>query len=179
MISRRATPRLTLACGLLLFGLCLGAPLFAQTGEDCETPMHLTDLNIVDTLDTRTFADNLNRELDCLSVVPDGPDVVFVMIGYPCFDIAWHADFDAVIYVLFEDCLVSPCLAGSAGQDGSFFYNAGYSYPPEFNSYFLVIDGSDGASGTVILTMTGGYNVPVVGETWGRIKDTYREQQNR
>jgi hypothetical protein len=131
--------------------------------------------NYVATIDTR-LGTNLENNA-CVDSLATGPEVVFMMAGPADGQVTWKADFDAVVYFRrnVDDECDSPCRGSST--TGTLEFDSGYHWEGEeivWGLPFIIVDGLNGASGTISLVFDYGWNVPVNETSWGAIKSNYR-----
>jgi hypothetical protein len=85
----------------------------------------------------------------------------------------WAGNFDAVIYVLIDDCETA-CVHGERGEEFFMEFYAPQDLEHDFARFYFVVDGANGAEGSGTLKLEGSFSDPVQELTWGRIRSLYR-----
>ncbi|MEZ4651019.1 MAG: hypothetical protein R3E97_19980 [Candidatus Eisenbacteria bacterium] len=151
----------------------------ANSGQDCSDPILLNEMPeyFVFGLDTTEWENSIEREASCFEGVTSGPDVVLQVLGEVAGEVIWTADFDAVVYVVADSCMAA-CDNGGSGTSGWATFDTGYSGPDgtghtHYRSPYIVVDGIDGAAGTIVLQVYWGYHNPTVEMSWGQAKSIF------
>lgn len=153
------------------------APAPGQNTGTCEFPLDVGDAGHHEiTLDTRLGANNENN--DCVDSLATGPDIVLDFEGMPVGGgVTWTADFDAVVYYRKGTCH-SRC--ASSSRTGDLIFSADWRWVRDETGYhvtwdpvYIIVDGVNGAAGSINLSINFSIAVPTTSQSWGRIKSRY------
>lgn len=175
--SITASRTLLAACLLSIAG---AVPASAQGDGTCANPMIIPFTEGGTSqfqIDTSLSSNNENNA--CVDSLATGPDIVLshaVSCVYGV--ITWSADFDAVVYYRRndDDSCHAPCFAASTTGHLEFDSNWRMEHDGvECERPFIVVDGLNGAAGTITVTFSEqGTETPVLDWSWGEVKSRYR-----
>jgi hypothetical protein len=164
-----------------VIAVLLPTATLAQNQGTCSDPIDASAFGdatpLVLTLDTRIMENE--QESQCADTPPTtGPDIVLDFRGGPAGGtITWEADFDAIVYYRRGTC-DSPCAGSSTSGTLDFDCDYGLRFDGTWfigwDPPFLIVDGLNGASGTITVTITGSLATPTLQMSWGSVKDGFR-----
>ena len=143
--------------------------------SDCYSTVRLDEGEFDITLDTRTASNNLNDA--CADSLATGPEII-IDFGGGAYGgtVTWVADFDAVVYHRRDRC-DGPCAASSTSGRLEFSSGWHWDYSQDqavWSPPYLVVDGIDGAAGTITLSFFVTTANPTNEASWGQVKSLYR-----
>jgi hypothetical protein len=149
------------------------APASGQNTGTCDSPLHVGDEGYHEiTLDTRLGSNNENN--DCVDSLATGPDIVLDFEGMPAGGtVTWTADFDAVVYYRRGTC-DSRCRSSS--RTGQLGFDANWRWEGDHATWdppYIIVDGVNGAAGSITLIFDFTTANPTTSQSWGRIKNRY------
>lgn len=156
-------------------------PACAQGEGTCDNPIIISyegnDDPITIQLDTRSSSNNENDA--CVDSLATGPDLVLSTCG-DCIHglVTWTADFDAVVYYRADETQKCDARCLDHSTTGSLEFTAPWIWVNNngiFGRPYIIVDGLNGAAGSITLTVTDLWVVdPVYERSWGYIKGRYR-----